>query len=34
MVKVRSYSCNNATSDFGYNSMTFEKGLQIEVKSI
>lgn len=32
MGEDRSYSHDNATSDFGYNPMTFEEGIQIEVQ--
>lgn len=32
MGEDRNYSHDNATSDFGYNPMTFEKGIQIEVQ--
>ena len=32
MGENRNYSRDSATSDFGYNPMTFEKGIQIEVK--
>jgi len=32
MGEHRNYSRDSATSDFGYNPMTFEKGIQIEVK--
>ncbi len=32
MGEDRSYSHDNATRDFGYNPMTFEEGVQIEVK--
>ncbi|WP_432356947.1 SDR family oxidoreductase [Sporosarcina sp. UB5] len=32
MGEDRSYSHDKATSDFGYNPMTFEKGIQIEVQ--
>ena len=31
MGEDRSYSHDNATSDFGYNPMTFEEGIQKEV---
>jgi hypothetical protein len=32
MGEDRSYSHDNATNDFGYNPMTFKKGIQIEVQ--
>src|SRR5690606_31694082 len=32
MGEDRNYSHENATRDFGYNPMTFEKGIQIEVQ--
>lgn len=32
MGEDRNYSHDNATSDLGYNPMTFEKGIQIEVQ--
>lgn len=32
MGEDRNYSHNNATRDFGFNPMTFEKGIQIEVQ--
>lgn len=32
MGEDRNYSHDHATSDFGYNPMTFEKGIQIEVQ--
>jgi uncharacterized protein YbjT (DUF2867 family) len=32
MGEDRNYSHNNATNDFGFNPMTFEKGIKLEVK--